>query len=146
MSTSEPRPVFRNMAVAVACLSNILSVVGIFYHSYRAEQGLASIPISYHLLIVLPLWLSPIAVVLIGRKISAIVYLYAFVLFGIFLGRVYFLLPSSITGNTWYNRPHDWSDLLQTFVGALSVLVLAIMLVVGLIERLTGWSPDGPRR
>ncbi|MBR1221299.1 hypothetical protein JQ557_25085 [Bradyrhizobium sp. U87765 SZCCT0131] len=129
-------------AVIFTCVCNVLSVAGINY-----EQYLFATKILQHEIVSRRdfssatsdgIGLCPILVVLLARRIAPIVLSYASVLFIILIGRIYYLLPSSLTGADGFSLKYDWSDLGQACVGLLS----ALLLLVWALFRFLMWADE----
>ena len=82
------------------------------------------------------IFLCPIIVVLLARKSVPIVLAYASVLFLILAGRIYLLMPSSLTGIDGPSMPLDTPTIVLYFVGILSGLGVIVAAPIILIHTL----------
>ncbi|MGO4716276.1 hypothetical protein [Bradyrhizobium sp. 2TAF24] len=115
-------------AVIFACACNVASVAGIKYERYLwAVQSHEAFSENFSDAISDGIYLLPIIVVLLARRNAPIVLAYASVLFVILLGRIYYLLPPSLTGVDGLALKLDWSHLAQGLVGMISGFGMAVL-------------------
>jgi hypothetical protein len=144
----------RRLVVALAGAFNVLSVLCLEYQDGRlrsvrafieAVRGLiedifyyplANSGLWFELLVNYGIWLAPTVVVLLLRKYWVVAICYAFVLFPILLGRIYYALPTAWTGDSGHHQKGDWASWAMTFVGAASVVVVAILVAIAAIWAL----------
>lgn len=115
------------------CVAHIFSVVGMAYQNSLAGN-------YKFVLINFSLWLSPVIVLLLYRKVCAIVGSYAIPVLAIFFARVYFALQFYSLGT---NSVGDWAWWLATVVGMVSVAGLVVGLfvfIVSFVSNLNGQS------
>ena len=121
-------------ASILACASNVISVAGIDYQNYvrlvkLQRNDIASLlniaAVESHIIL-----LCPILVVVVARRSVPVVLTYAFVLFAVLAGRVYYLLPQSLTGVDGLSLKMDWSALLQNLLGVFSGIVFALWVII----------------
>ncbi len=130
MTDEQSRAASRWLSAAgiFACACNVISVVGIDYQNYIRLVEIQRNDISSLLSIGAAeshvIMLCPILVLLIARRSVAVVLMYVFVLFVILAGRVYYLLPQSLTGVDGLYLKQDWSSLLQILVDVPSGIVV----------------------
>lgn len=145
----------RQSIVALACAFNIFSVACLTYqtrtlHSVRdvieAVRGLiedifyyplANSDLWFELLVNYGIWLAPAAAVLLLRKYWAVAACYAFVLFPILLGRIYYALPTAWTGDSGHHPKGDWASWAMTLVGTASAAAIATWVAVAVIWVIT---------
>lgn len=120
----------------LACVFNVVSVAGIQYQTY--EFAIKILHREMSSLIDMPYIVStvilscPMFVALIARRSVPIVTSCASILFVIMLGRIYYLLPSRLTGVDGLALKYDWSDLCLILLGTLSGVAIAVWIIVRL--------------
>lgn len=129
--------------VAVACLCNVLEVIGQHYLSYvryvfrRPNDPIPSLALEFReqdLIL-----LAPIAIVLLFRNVVPIVASYAVILLLILIARIYLLLPESWTGYDAPSMPLDGPSIVLYFLGYVSglfaLIALPVFLALHVIQR-----------
>jgi hypothetical protein len=99
-----------------------------------------SVPMYTPELIEQLLWLSPIPVLILFRRIVRITVPYALIFFVIFAGHCYYLLKFYLVGANAFHGAFQWTSLLQSIAGRISVGVfvpwIIIRLTICLIDAL----------
>jgi hypothetical protein len=98
---------------------------------------LANSDLWFELLVNYGIWLAPAAAVLLLRKYWAVAACYAFVLFPILLGRIYYALPTAWTGDSGHHPKGDWASWAMTLVGTASAAAIATWVAVAVIWVIT---------
>src|SRR3954447_7949454 len=123
----------------ILCFLHTLTVAGMAYQG-RIHLYLASN--DYDLLINYGLWLSPVLAVLIFRRSCPFVGLYAGPILIDFAARMYFAWDYYWTGVNSIWQKGDGASWLTTFMGVISLLILACWLIytaVVLLIHLIDW-------
>lgn len=104
------------------------------YLSIVRERGPdASLPLDKYFVINDGIWLCPILVILIVRRYNQAVVAYALALSTLLAGRIYYLLPPSLTGVDGIALKYDWSSLGLSLLGVISGCVSILWLIVRLV-------------
>ena len=129
---------WRNLIVAYACACNVAAVAATNYEQYlsivRYRGAGASFPFDINRVNDDAIWLGPILIILIARRQTIVVVAYALALSAIFAGRIYYLLPPSLTGVDGLALKYDWSDLCLSFLGYISACASVVWLIVWLVK------------
>jgi len=125
MSVDSPVRRCEVAAILLAAM-HFLTVSGMAYQG-RIHLYLASN--DYDLLINYGLWLSPALAVLVSKKVCTVVCLYAGPILIDFAARMYFAWDYYWTGVNSGGQKGDWAHWLTTFMGMVSLFVLACWLV-----------------
>jgi hypothetical protein len=129
--------------VMFACGCNVLSVAALHYEQYiyyvvrRPQSPIPSI--AFGLTADDAISLYPVVFVLLVRKCVPVVATYALVLFLIFLGRIYLLMPSSIVGFDGPSMSLDAPFIILFFFGKLSGLGVIVVAPIILIYTFIKW-------
>ena len=114
-----------SMAAALfAGTCSLLSLILTNYQIYLFLRG--PIVMNYPEIVSECIWLAPLLVVIVFRHIAVITFVYAFTLFIILVGRIYYLF-----GIGAFEPKLDWPALLLSLLGAASLIVLLIWLSYG---------------
>jgi len=133
-----------------ACAFNIFSVLAINYWWYviyvyigHHEDDPWDV-FDYFAAVNDLVWLAPVAVILLARCNRYIVAIYLSVMTVIFIRTIYLLMPDTWTGINVLFIKFDWSTLLLTAVGAVSSVVVPILVVWRLIAFIAGRRSEHP--
>jgi hypothetical protein len=110
-------------------------------YSYRAD-----VP-HYPELMIQGMYLAPLLIVIIFRRIPAVTHSYALILFSVSVGRVYYLAQFYRFGPSATSK-FDWADLVLTVLGIVSLAILTIWIAIHLasLARNTMKSRERARR
>jgi TRAP-type uncharacterized transport system fused permease subunit len=79
------------------------------------------------------LWLCPIPVLILFRRIAKITVPYAFFFSIIFAGHCYYLLKFCVVGANAFHGAFQWTSLLQSIAGRISVAVIVFWMIIRLM-------------
>lgn len=104
-------------------IAHALSVFGMAYQAPVSDYS------DYKELVNFLLWLSPVVVLLLFRKIGVLVCALAIPVSTIFMARAYYAYQLYSLGNNSVGQKGDWAWWLTTFTGVASVAILALCIL-----------------
>ena len=130
--------IYRRPAVialfAVVCA--LLSWVALNLEIYLVATRILnrdSVPMYSPELIEQFIWLCPIPALILFRRIVKIVVPYAFLFSVIFVGHCYYLLKFYLVGAIAFRGAFQWTSLLQSIAGRISVAVIVFWIIIRLV-------------
>jgi hypothetical protein len=140
----------RPMVAAIfAGTCNLLILILLSYQIYLEQRPSRPLVMTYPLLISGCYYLTPLLVVIIFRRVAAITFTYASILFVILAGRTYYLVQYYLVGMRGLKRPFDEPDGILFLLSAASVTLVLLWIIVRLagfainILRRNGGTADG---
>jgi hypothetical protein len=130
-------------AAVVACTCNLLSSILLNYHNYVEDIWFQHRAVAmnypyrgaemhYPEIISQFIFLTPLLVVIVFRRLAVVTFMYALILIIILAGRIYYLVQFYLGGISTSPK-FTWTDLLLNLLGITSLGILAIWATIRLV-------------